>query len=380
MTPERAGEAAADMFAALGGTELDPPILMPAHLPLELSGEAIRARLCIFADAGGGEQALRPDLTLPVAQAETRARRDGETGETLRRYNARAFRLPSMDGEPMEFTQIGFERFGAETSARVDAQVFGQVYSAAMAADAEIASAWFGDLSVFPAFVDALSLAPGLAEALKRAFRQQGGVHALLGGGSPARDAKGNRLARQLQGASREEAQAMVRDMLDLSGVALVGERSIGEIADRLISKAAEADAGGVPEAAAKLLGDVLAVEGPAMQAVEQLSELAKGAGLGARLGDTLGALENRMETILASAPELAGVARFGTPFGRRFNYYDGFLFELFGPHASPLRPLGAGGRYDNLIARLSQGGVEASALGGVVRPDRLSQAAGGDA
>ncbi len=378
MNPEVAAKIAASVFAELGGTQVDPPSLMPALFPLELSGEAVRARLCIFADTGGQEQALRPDLTLPVARAEAEARGAGASGETLRRYNARAFRLPSVPGEPMEFTQIGFERFGAEVSPRADADVFGEVHRAAIASGAEIDSAWFGDLAVFPAFVDALSLAPGLADALKRAFRQQGGVRALLSGGPGAGAARGNRLAAQLKGASSRDAETMVTDMLDLSGVTLVGERSVGEIADRLMAKAAEAEAGGVPEEAAALLSDVLAVEAAPVEAVETLSRLAAGKGVEDAVGDTLDMLSKRMEAILADAPVLAEVARFGTPFGRRFNYYDGFLFELFGPGSAPSRPFGAGGRYDGLIGRLSQGRVEVSAVGGVVRPDRLAQAAGG--
>ena len=61
--------------------------------------------------------------------------------------------------------------------------------------------------------------------------------------------------------------------------------------------------------------------------------------------------------------------------FGRRFNYYDGFLFELFHPgEANGRRPFGAGGRYDTLLARLSDGAVDATAIGGVVRPDRLNK------
>ncbi len=378
MTPDKAAQTAADIFAELGGTIADPPSLMPALLPLELSGEAVRARLCIFPDASGYEQALRPDLTLPVAMQEVDLRLAGGVEASVRRYNARAYRLPVVAGEPTEFTQIGFERFAGEVSPEMDASVFSAVHRAAKATRAKVADAWFGDLAVFPAFVDALSLAPGLGEALKRAFRQQGGVRALLAGPSGADDVRGRRLARQLEGASREDAEAMVADMLALSGVTLVGERAIGEIAERLVAKAAGSAAGGVPADAAQLLGDVLAVEAPPLEAIETLSELARRAGVEQALGATLDDLAARMDTILSEAPGLGRVARFGTPFGRRFNYYDGFLFELFGAKAAPTRPLGAGGRYDSLVGKLSQGRVEASGVGGVVRPDRLSLAAGG--
>ncbi|MGB3626050.1 MAG: ATP phosphoribosyltransferase regulatory subunit, partial [Henriciella sp.] len=166
-----------DIFARLGGELTDPPIIMPANQPLELSGEAVRARLCVFSGENGEECALRPDLTLPLAIAQAEA---GVSGEVVKRYAARAFRLPVVPDDAMEFTQIGFERYGAQSSPDVDAESFALVCEAAASAGVGESETRLGDLSIFPAFVDALGLAPGLAEALKRAFRQAGGVSALL--------------------------------------------------------------------------------------------------------------------------------------------------------------------------------------------------------
>ena len=42
---------------------------------------------------------------------------------------------------------------------------------------------------------------------------------------------------------------------------------------------------------------------------------------------------------------------KFSTAFGRRIDYYTGFVFELHDARAK--NPLVAGGRYDNLLARL---------------------------
>ena len=62
-----------EVFEKLGGEFVDPPMVMPAAQPLELSGEAVRARLCVFTGTGGEECALRPDLTLPLAIAQADA-------------------------------------------------------------------------------------------------------------------------------------------------------------------------------------------------------------------------------------------------------------------------------------------------------------------
>ena len=114
----------AEIFARLGGDIVDPPITMPASQPLELSGEAVRARLCVFVNEMGEECALRPDLTLPVALAQAE---QGVSGETVKRYAARAFRLPVVPGDALEFTQVGFERYGAPSTAETDAESFALV-------------------------------------------------------------------------------------------------------------------------------------------------------------------------------------------------------------------------------------------------------------
>ena len=137
-------------IARRGGDEIDPPIIIEAAVPLELSGEVVRSRICTFADAEGREWALRPDLTLPVAQAEIAARRDGLTGETVRRYRGPVFRLPAIAGEPVEYEQIGLERFGAKRGVEEDVWLFEALAEACVAAGLDTGQTSFGDLSIFP--------------------------------------------------------------------------------------------------------------------------------------------------------------------------------------------------------------------------------------
>ena len=60
--------AALARIARASGVRAEPQTLIPAEIVLELSGEAVRSRLCIFTDASGKEHCLRPDLTTPIAQ------------------------------------------------------------------------------------------------------------------------------------------------------------------------------------------------------------------------------------------------------------------------------------------------------------------------
>ena len=85
-----------------------------------------------------------------------------------------------------------------------------------------------------------------------------------------------------------------------------------------------------------------------------------------------------RTQSILAAIEDGAGEVRFRSDYGRRFTYYDGFVFEILGEHLSDRQPLASGGRYDGLIEALAHGRAAASGIGGMVRPDRILKAKGG--
>ena len=356
------------VFEQSGGELIDPPALMDASIPLELSGEAVRSRLCIFTDHEGRERALRPDLTLPVAMEEAARLKQGGSGPKAYHYKARAYRLPSSPGLPIEFTQIGAEQFGGPSTPEADTEMFALVAEAARADGMTRGTSWFGDLAIFPAFVDALELDEAATGALKRAFRQAGGVSALLKSDqTPVKSG----LAARLAGASWEDAEATVRDILGVSGIKPIGARSLEDIVEGLMTKAASVKAGGIPSEAVAILEDVLAVEVSPERAADALNNIARSAKLES-LDAVINALHTRFERIAEAAPEFLAGAKFGTPFGRRFNYYDGFLFELFPTDALETAPFAAGGRYDSLIEKLSGGDVRANGIGGVVRPDRM--------
>ena len=222
-------ETATEALATIGGALVEPPMLIRAKVPLELSGEAVRSRICTFVDQDGREWALRPDFTLVVAQAEVAARQDGLTGESLRRYSGPVFRLPMTPDAPVEYHQVGLEKFGSAPGVNEDVWLFETLAEASRACGVSTGIACFGDLSIFPAFVDALNLAPDLTAGLKRAFRQEGGVRAFLGGQGQARSG----LSRRLSGMDKEDIAAFVDDIFQMTNVRPVGVRSADEIVER---------------------------------------------------------------------------------------------------------------------------------------------------
>ena len=67
-------------------------------------------------------------------------------------------------------------------------------------------------------------------------------------------------------------------------------------------------------------------------------------------LGQALDLFETRTGFLAARGVEVRAI-KFATAFGRGFDYYTGFVFELH--RAGGGSPLVAGGRYDGLLARL---------------------------
>ena len=367
-------DTAAQALAGIGGDLVEPPILIPARVPLELSGEAVRNRICTFVDQDGREWALRPDLTLVVAQDEVRARQSGVTGETLRRYRGPVFRLPVLPDAPVEFDQVGLEKFGAANSVTEDAWLFEVLADASVACGVPSGNVCFGDLAVFPAFVDAMDLAPDVTAGLKRAFRQEGGVRAYLSGQERNRSG----LSGRLSGMAREDVAAFVDDIFAMTTVRPVGERSADEIVERLFERAQSSEVMLTP-AQKTAIEQVLSLNVPMDEAPGALETIARDHQL-TGLDDLLQLFAERTGKLVESAHKnLMEGARFATRFGRRFTYYDGFVFEVTAPDASgPISlPFIAGGRYDSLLRDLSGGQVDATAIGGILVPHRLPRTTG---
>jgi ATP phosphoribosyltransferase regulatory subunit len=362
---------AADLLAAQGGERVDPPMILPAAVPLELSGEAVRSRICTFVDAQSKEWALRPDLTLPVALLEVARRKDGATGETLSHYRGRVFRMPATPEDPIEYEQIGFEKFGAPRSTDQDVGLFSTLSEACTSLGIKTASVQVGDLSVFPAFVDALGFPDDVAAGLKRAFRQAGGVDAYLAGLERNRSGLAGRVA----GMSKAEIGAFVEDIFAITGVHPVGERRADEIVDRLAERSKSGASFEITSEQQSVLQAVLALDAPLNEATSALQRIATEHEL-TDLSDTLSLFGARAEQLSdACASRFGANPTFATQFGRRFTYYDGLVFEFAANDNDDARrrPFVAGGRYDSLLSDLSEGNVDATALGGIIIPHRMA-------
>lgn len=360
LTPEAA--AALARIARVSGVKAEPRTLLPAEVILELSGEAVRSRLCTFTDASGHEHCLRPDLTTPIAQMVA-------TREVpVARYHGAGpvYRLPPRGSDdPVEHLQIGFEWFGNAGSPAEDAEAVAVALEAAQAGGVTGAKVRFGDVAIYHALLAALPLSPQWRDRLRRAFSRRKGPRELLETSLGQPDMAD--IARRIGSLNPEDATRAVEKELADMGAEPVG-RSAEEIARRLREKATDPP----PESGvSSVLASYLDLVMPGAGSADAIQQFARESGV--ELEAALDAYNERMTLIAKLRPPFWADAVFSAEAGRRFEYYDGFVFDLARPGAAD-RPILSGGRYDGLIARLSAGAVEAAGIGAAIRADRLGK------
>lgn len=159
-----------------GFARLEPPILQPAEVFLDLSGEELRRRLFQVQDPAGRELCLRPDMTIPVSRAHLAG------GDPLRAadycYLGPVFRHRPGSAEADEFIQAGMESFGDPDFAAADARIVALGLAAARGLGAQGLSLHIGDPTILLGFAAALELPPpgsagcGRPSAPPAAFRR----------------------------------------------------------------------------------------------------------------------------------------------------------------------------------------------------------------
>lgn len=361
-------------FEAFGGDWTEADVLQPLGLLLDLAGEAMRARLLVVQADGAEAAALRPDFTIPVAQAHIASRRP--QGRYL--YEGKAFRVaPAGSLRPVEFLQVGAEVFGPSLDpATEDAAVAALAWAAASAGGRDDLTLLMGDVGLFDGFVRAIGVPDGAATRLTRAFAGGRPIEAELArarGQAPAAPSGSGRLAGLLADLPEAEAAAVLEELWRLAGIQPVGGRSPAEIVHRLMERSAGERGPQLSAAEAALIGRYLAISGPPRAALDQIERLAYEAKV--PFDGALQPWVRRLKALSASGlPEAA--LTFTAGFARPFGYYDGLLFEVRSAALGPDRPVAGGGRYDSLMAQLGGTG-DPGAVGCIVRPARAWAGAG---
>ena len=374
---------AAVIMAVFNGADYErvaPSIIQPADLFLDVVGEGLRARTYVFTDQDGEALCLRPDITVPTVRIYLQRH---PRGDDVARYcyNGSVFRYQPGGGSaahPREFRQAGLELFGQVDEGKADAEVMLRTLEAVTAAGLREPRMRVGDLGLFAALLDAIDIperwrARLLAqfwrpEAFRAELRRLSTVPASAVEGLPAD------LIAKLDPEAPEEAEALVQAYLDERGIEAIGARSVAEIASRLLSIAHDAQSAPLPAGIADLIESYLAISAPVRAAGARIKDLFQRNNID--ISEALDAFERRLSLLIKGGANIAQ-ATFDAEFGRSFEYYTGFVFEICSDELGPTSPIAGGGRYDEMLRAI--GAPDAiPAVGAAIYTDRLLLAVGG--
>jgi len=375
---ERQANQLVELFQSAGYERVAPAIIQPASIFLDRVGEAIRGRTYVFTDADGEELCLRPDLTIPVARLYME-RHPGADIPARYCYNGPAFRhQPANDAlRPREFRQAGIEFFGSGDFERAEVEVLSLVHNALSDAGLSGFTLQIGDLGLFRGLLDTLGLPERWRLRLMNSFWRpqafQATLEQLCAGGAAAGRPEDD-LARRLPTEDRDAAEMAVGDYLGENDVALIGTRTLSEITERLMERAADLREAPLPRDHAALIESYLAISGPARAAMARIEDLLSEAGL--RMKGALDAYRRRCDLMQRAGVDLSNTM-FSADFGRQFEYYSGFVFQIELPGAGPAGQIAGGGRYDGLLSEIGAG-QDVPAVGSAIHTERLLAAVQG--
>lgn len=366
----RVEDAILRVLTDAGYVRVAPPILELAEPFVETSGEDIRRRLYSFTDPTGVEYCLRPELTIPTCRLHLRDPGRG-AGPARLAASGPAFRHQDpARGRPRQFQQVDAELLDAADAPEADAEIVALAVACARAGGLGDARLTLGDLGLLFDLLNRLDVAPRWQAKLRRALGRAGAVETLLSGFAGAADpGRADALVGALGTLGPARARAVVEEILALAQIPPIGGRSVEEIADRFLARAADASASALDAAAVGALRDFFAING-APDAV--LADLAARFG---GLGLDLDPLRRRFDALARRGVDMGRVT-FSGRFTRPIDYYTGHVFEMTVAGREARGPVVAGGRYDGLMARLGAG-RDIPAVGFALWSERLIDQAG---
>jgi len=340
VTETEAIDALMARFAREGYARVEPPVLQPADVFVDLSGEDIRRRMFVTQDVSGTELCLRPEYTIPVCLQHLTERGSVPAAYS---YGGPVFRLRT--GERGEFLQAGIESIGRSDSTAADAEILALALDGLESVGLADVQVRLGDMGLLNALVDALGIVPAAKRRVIRAIVSGQGLASLAEAEAPT-DYAG--LLAAIEGQAPQAAKAFVEDILSIAGIARVGGRSAGEIAERFLARAANRS--GLVGEAREVLNRYLRIAGDPDESADAARALARDAGLD--LSSALDAFEERTGFMAARGLDVGGF-QFAATFARNLDYYTGYIFEIHDPARADWKPVVGGGRYDRLLQHL---------------------------
>ena len=347
MTPQNPLQAKlSELFEKYGFINANPPVLYPSNLFLDLAGEDIGKRLFRTTAENGSDKCLRPDFTIPIAQYYIESGLSGQSASFY--YSGLIFRKRAQQSGEIE--QIGIERIGSDKPVAVDAETLNLAYLSIITAGIENPIVKIGDEAIFSDVLKAIDLPSVWTKRLKNLFgdRKRLNQAILRMSGKDSPDLKDDEVLAYFSKNVPEINASAVEDYMTSKKIIPVGERKVQEIADRLLEKITLSTK--IEKEKTDLLTNFLNINSPVEQSTDAIRNFEKSAQID--LSESISRYQERLDQIKTSKYSPNSM-KFSADFGRRLNYYTGFIFEIFNSDSNSTLPLCGGGRYDHLLRLL---------------------------
>lgn len=366
------------VFDGAGYERVAPAHIQPAALLVDLVGEEMRERTFGVTDRTAEELCLRTDLTVPICRLYLERHAQAQA---FVKYAASGmvFRQPTAsqtsDLDAGELHQCGVEVFNARDTARAEVEVLDLVLSALRRSDLRSMRLRIGDVGVLHDLIDAIDMPPRWRDRLKHHFRRPKAFMSYLRRLTGRRPAPfSDEIRALLDPADAVKSEQALARHLEGKGVTVAGNRSLAEVTAQLLEQLADESEPPLELSAASIIDTYLSIEAAPHEALKRIAELgARQPGLD--LSRSLAAFEKRLQLFAEARIDTTDVT-FAADFGRDFEYYTGFVFEVTQPGSSG-RAIAGGGRYDRLLQAVGAP-TRVPAAGAAIYTDRLLAAAWG--
>ncbi len=152
------------------------------------------------------------------------------------------------------------------------------------------------------------------------------------------------------------------------AGLELIGTRSLAEITHGLLAAVADTRTGALHPDKAQMIEAYLRIAGAPRVAIGALETMTHAGGVD--IMPALVAFRARLD-VLAGAGIDVERAAFSAEFGRQFEYYTGFVFEIITPALGAKSAIAGGGRYDGLLEAIGAP-QRVPAVGATIYTERL--------
>ena len=337
-------------FKERGALSIEPDLLQPADILLDLYGEDIRGRAYLTSDPLHGEQMLRPDYTVPVVQAHMR----GRASPARYTYSGKVFRKQEGDIlRPSEYIQVGYECFGNDEPAKADADVFSTLSEAISGLDLHVQT---GDMNLLITAVSGLHASNDRKAALLRHIWRPQRFRTLL-----------ERFSGRLLNSESRSTLLSASDIFQGIGP-FIGLRSKDEIKERVERLRRNDSDPPISETEMDLLTEITQLCDVYPNVLSKMHDLKKDL---PSIAQAIERIERRLEALEASGIDTQMLS-FEASYGQTsMEYYDGFVFGFYKAYQKGVSLVATGGRYDALTRHLGNG-IKLPAVGGVIRPDLL--------